>query len=153
MAGKKQTHKGTYVPKNPEKYIGTNTANITYRSSWEYSVMTYFDHHPNVIAWSSECVSIPYRNPLTGRQTVYVPDFLVVYEANGKKQAEMIEVKPAKEVPGLLKEGAKKLTKRDRLAQILNAAKWQAAAAFCAKRNIRFRVITEQDLFVFKRKK
>lgn len=153
MAGKKQTHKGNYVPKNPEKYIGTNTANITYRSSWEYSVMTYFDHHPNVIAWSSECVSIPYRNPLTGRQTVYVPDFLVVYEANGKKQAGDFLGGFHLDHLGLLKEGAKKLTKRDRLAQILNAAKWQAAAAFCAKRNIRFRVITEQDLFVFKRKK
>ncbi len=153
MAGRKsQTHKGVYALKNPEKYIGTNSGKVTYRSSWEYSVMTYFDHHPNVLAWSSESISIPYRNPLTGKQTVYVPDFLVVYEdKSGRRRAEMIEVKPAKEVPGLLNEN-KKLTKRDRLAQILNAAKWQAAAAFCAKRNIYFRVITEQDLYVFKRK-
>lgn len=113
--------------------------------------MTFFDLHPSVIAWSSESVSIPYRNPLTGKQTVYIPDFLVVYEAKkGVRRAEMIEVKPAKEVPGLIKE--KKISKRDQLSQIINAAKWQAAAAFCAKRNIKFRVITEQDLFVFKRK-
>jgi hypothetical protein len=148
MAGRNnKTHKGTYVLKNPEKYIGTG--NVTYRSSWEYSVMTFFDNHASVIAWSSESISIPYRNPLTNRQTVYIPDFLVVYESNGRKVAEMIEVKPAKEVPGMLNE---KLSKRDRLAQILNAAKWQAAIAFCAKRNIRFRVITEKDLYVFKRK-
>jgi hypothetical protein len=152
MAGRKsQTHKGNYALKNPEKYIGTNTGNVTYRSSWEYSVMTFFDLHPSVIAWSSESISIPYRNPLTGKQTVYIPDFLVVYEnKTGGKHAEMIEVKPAKEVPGLVRD--KKLSKRDHLAQIINAAKWQAAASFCAKRNIKFRVITEKDLFVFKRK-
>jgi len=149
MASKKP-HKSQYIPKNPNKVIGTKQ--ITYRSSWELSVMRYFDHHPNVIAWSSESISIPYRNPLTGKQTVYVPDFLVVYEdKNGLRRAEMIEVKPAKEVPGLLNE-TKKLSKRDKFAQVLNAAKWQAAAAFCAKRKIRFRVLTEQELFLFKRK-
>lgn len=113
--------------------------------------MVFFDNHPMVIAWSSESISIPYRNPLTGRQTVYVPDFLVVYERNGKKHAEMIEVKPAKEVPGY--EQKRRLTKKDKLAQVLNAAKWQAAISFCAKRGITFRVITENDLYQFKRKK
>ncbi len=141
-------YRGTFIPVNPAKYIGTKT--ITYRSSWEYSVMTFLDVHPSVIAWSSESVSIPYRNPLTGKQTVYVPDFLVVYEdKGGKRRAEMIEVKPSKEVPGMLAE--KKASKRDRLAQILNAAKWKAAISFCAKRNIKFRVLTEKDLYVFKR--
>ena len=112
--------------------------------------MTYFDRHPNVLAWSSESISIPYLNPFTQRQTVYVPDFIVVYQdRSGKRHAEMIEVKPAKEVPGLLKE--QRISKKTKFAQVLNAAKWQAAAAFCAKRNIRFRVVTEDDLFVMKR--
>lgn len=145
---KRASHKGEFIPKNPAKYIGTSK--ITYRSSWEFTVMTYFDNHPSVLAWSSESISIPYRNPLTGRQTVYVPDFLVVYERDGRRHAEMIEVKPAKEVPGLLTE--KKVSKKTQLTQILNAAKWQAAMAFCAKRRITFRVITEDDLYVFKRK-
>lgn len=114
--------------------------------------MAFADEHRNVLAWSSESISIPYRNPLTGKQSIYVPDFLIVYEGNGKRHAEMVEIKPAKEVPGLLNESSK-LSKRDRLAQIINAAKWQAAAAFCAKRHIRFRVLTEKDMFIFKRKK
>lgn len=112
--------------------------------------MSYFDNHPSVLAWSSESISIPYLNPLTRRQTVYVPDFLVVYEREGKKIAEMIEIKPEKEVPGMLVE--KRMSQRTKFAQILNAAKWKAAMAFCAKRGIKFRVITERDLFVFKRK-
>ena len=116
--------------------------------------MVYLDTRPEVIAWQSEGLSIPYRNPLTGRQTVYVPDFLVVYidSRTGSYKAEMIEVKPAKEVPGMLNE-TKKLSKKDKLAQAVNAAKWQAAASFCAKRKIRFRVLTEVDLFLFKRTK
>ena len=148
---KNAAHRGQFIPKNPSKYLGKG--DITYRSSWEYSVMTYLDNHPSVIAWQSEGLSIPYRNPLTGKQTVYVPDFLVVYQdRTGGHRAEMIEVKPAKEVPGMLNE-TKKLSKKDRLSQVVNAAKWQAAASFCAKRRIRFRVMTENDLFLFKRKK
>jgi len=147
MAGK--THKGEFIPKNPSKYIGTGK--IQYRSSWELQLMLFFDKNVNVVAWSSESISIPYRNPLTGKQTVYVPDFLIVTnDKTGKRHAEMIEVKPAKEVPGLITEG--RISKHTRLAQILNAAKWQAAAAFCAKRNIRFRVITERDLYPMKGK-
>ena len=119
------------------------------RSSWEYSVARYLDENAHVLAWSSEPVSIPYRNPLTGKHTIYVPDFLVVYERNGKKFAEMIEVKPAKEVPGMIVE--KKMSPRTKAAQIVNAAKWQAAIAFCNKRHIKFRVLTEVDLYLFKR--
>lgn len=145
----KFSHKGQYVPKNPEKVFGSK--NITYRSSWEFSVMRYLDNHPSVIAWSSESISIPYRNPLTGRHTVYIPDFMVVFQdKNGQQQAQMIEVKPAKEVPGMLNE---KVSTKDRMAQVLNAAKWQAAAAFCKKRGITFRILTERDLFKNERKK
>ena len=143
-------HKGGFIPKNPSKYIGTGK--IQYRSSWELGMMLFFDKTESILAWSSESISIPYRNPLTLKQTVYVPDFLIVYQdKNGKKHAEMIEVKPAKEVPGLITEGF--ISKRTKLAQVLNAAKWQAAAAFCAKRNIRFRVVTEKDLYPVKGRK
>ncbi len=147
VAGK--THKAEYIPKNPEKYIGTGK--IQTRSSWEMVMCRYLDHHPHVLAWSSESIQIPYRNPLTGKYTVYIPDFLVVYaDKSGKRKVEMIEVKPAKEVPGLVTD--KRMSKHSRLAQIVNAAKWQAAIAFCAKRGIFFRVLTENDLFLFKRK-
>jgi hypothetical protein len=141
----KSSHKGQFMPKNPEKVFGSK--NIIYRSSWEFTLMRYLDSRPEVVAWSSEGVSIPYRNPLTGRHTVYIPDFLVIYQdKSGKNKVEMIEVKPAKEVPGLLNE-SKKLTKKDMMAQALNMAKWQAAMAFCKKRGIHFRIMTEMELF------
>ena len=85
--------KGKFYPKNQEKYIGLKTP--TYRSSWEQAFMRLCDEHPNVSKWASESIKIPYRHPFTGKYTVYVPDFFVVYvDKNGRKNAEMIEVKP-----------------------------------------------------------
>jgi hypothetical protein len=152
MAGRKQTLKGKYIPENPQKYFGGSVDDITYRSSWEWTCMREFDRNPMVIGWSSETCAIPYFNPFTKKQTVYVPDFVIVYEdRGGKKHAEMIEVKPAKEVPGLMTEG--KLSQRDQAAQALNYIKWQAALAFCKKRKIGFRVMTETEIYASNKKK
>lgn len=115
--------------------------------------MTMFDRHPNVLAWASESVSIPYRNPFTGKQTVYIPDFLVVYvDKDGSKFCEMIEVKPLKEVAGYQRVSETtgrplRTSQKDQATQILNAAKWQAALAYCARNGFRFRVVTEDSLF------
>ena len=85
--------KGKFSPKNAEKYIGLKTP--TYRSSWEHAFMRLCDEHPNVAKWASESIKIPYRHPMTGKYTVYVPDFFIVYvDKNGRKHAEMVEVKP-----------------------------------------------------------
>lgn len=146
-----KTAKDEFIPENPKKYIGTYP--ITYRSSWEHAVMRVFDQHPFVIAWASESVSVPYMNPLTGKWAMYVPDFIVVYaDKNGKKHAEMIEVKPLKERPDYVKKPGERLSKRTQLMQIINAAKFMAAASYCKKNNIRFRVASEDELFAWRKK-
>jgi hypothetical protein len=38
-------------------------------------------------------------------------------------------------------------SKRDKAAYVINDAKWKAAQAFCAARNLTFRVMTEYDLY------
>ena len=79
---------GKFALKNPEKYMGNRTP--TYRSSWEWAVMQMFDNNQSIEKWGSEVIKIPYRDPLTGRHTIYVPDFFVVYnDKNGKKNAEV----------------------------------------------------------------
>jgi len=65
--------KGEYIPKNPAKIIGKTP--IIYRSSWEMSLMRVFDFNKNILAWSSESISIPYQNPLTEKWSLYLPDF------------------------------------------------------------------------------
>ena len=139
MAGKYAN--GQFQPTNPSKYIGKKTP--TYRSSWEHTVMTFFDKNPAILQWASEAIHVNYRNPFTGKNTIYVPDFFILYlDKNGKQHAEIIEVKPLKETSL-----AEAKSTRDKAAAILNMAKWQAATAYCAAQGLKFRVVTEQDLF------
>lgn len=133
-------HQTFYTPKNPDKYIGPKIPYV--RSSWEMKVCLLCDSNPNIIAWASEPCSIPYYNPVLQKQTVYIPDFLVVYvDRNGNKHSELIEIKPKIQMI----ENAKR--KQDKLAAIVNEAKWDAARKFCAKRGLVFRVATEDHIF------
>lgn len=132
---------GKYTPVNPSKYVGTYP--ILYRSSWEFTVMAMFDSNPNIINWASESLKIPYQNPFTGKYTVYIPDFVVTYmDANGKTNAEIIEVKPAKET---FLEQAKTL--RSKAAFALNQYKWAAATAFAKSHGMKFRVMNEENIY------
>ena len=133
-----------FIPKNPHKLVGNATP--FYRSSWELTVMTLLDNHPNVIQWASESITIPYINPLTGKRSLYVPDFFVLYrDKSGRERAELIEVKPRKEA---IAENAK--SKRDRAALVVNTAKWAAAMTYCKKAGINFRILTENDIYITK---
>jgi hypothetical protein len=85
--------RGKFTMRHPEKYVGTKVP--TYRSSWEWSFMNFCDTNKSVQKWASEAISIPYRCPLTGKQTIYVPDFFIQYaDKTGKMFVELIEVKP-----------------------------------------------------------
>jgi TnsA endonuclease N terminal len=133
--------KDKFNVKNPEKYIGKRTP--IYRSSWELTFMLMCDNNPNIIQWASEAVQIPYMNPLTRKQSMYVPDFLIVYiDKDGNKKVELIEVKPSHETSI-----AEAKNNRNRLVAGKNLAKWGAAKAWCARQGITFRVITEKDIF------
>jgi hypothetical protein len=132
---------GKYQIKNPEKYMGKRLPN--YRSSWEFTFMSFCDNNPAVINWVSEGVKIPYYNPVSGKQTIYVPDFLVVYvDANQRQHTELVEIKPSKEAT---MESARSY--RDKLMVAINMAKWAAADSWARANNMRFRVVTEFDIF------
>jgi hypothetical protein len=106
--------------------------------------MMFADSNPKVIKWASESIQIPYRNPLSGKQTIYVPDFFVVYQdRNGKTISELIEIKPKAQT--MITE--KTRSARDRASIAVNHYKWQAANAWCSRMGVKFRVITENDIF------
>jgi hypothetical protein len=133
---------GKFNLKNPDKYVGTKTP--TYRSSWEFAFMKFCDEHASVTQWASEAIQIPYRNPLTGKYTIYVPDFFIAYgDKGGKQRVELIEVKPANQA-------IREKTGRSRANQahwIINQAKWEAARAWCKQKGLFFRIVTEDDIF------
>lgn len=106
--------------------------------------MKMCDEHPAVAKWASESIKIPYRDPLTGKYTIYVPDFFVVYANKfGKTKAEIVEIKPDNQT---MKESVGK-NGFNQAQFIKNRAKWEAASAYAKQHGIYFRVITEKDLF------
>lgn len=138
---------GPYTVKNPQKYIGKGVPR--YRSGWELTFMTFCDNNESVLHWASEAIKIPYRHPLTGKQTIYVPDFFVVYQnKHGQKIAEVVEIKPKKQ--SLIE--SRKASVKDRAIVAVNHAKWAAANAYCKMQGLTFRVITEDDIFYNGRK-
>jgi len=133
---------GKYEIKNPEKYIGTKTP--MYRSSWEWHFMKMCDENPAVAKWASEAIKVPYRDPLTGKYTIYVPDFFIMYKNKyGKTKAELIEIKPDNQT---MRESVGK-NYYNQAQYVKNKAKWEAASAYAKQNGIHFRVVTEKDLF------
>ena len=132
---------GPYTVKNPAKYVGKGVPR--YRSGWELSFMIFLDNNDNVMQWASESIQIPYRNPVTGKQSIYVPDFLITYRTRQNTLiAEVIEIKPKKQ--SIIES---KMNNRDRMVVAINYAKWDSATKWCNRNGLKFRVITEQDLF------
>ena len=133
---------GHFKMKNPKKYSGTNKPLA--RSSWEFVFMRMLDEHPSIIQWSSETIKIPYKDPFTGKHTIYVPDFLVVYEDKfGNKHAEVVEVKPSNHT---LREKVGN-SRYNQEQYVKNLAKWEAANVWCKQKNLKFRVVNEDEIF------
>jgi hypothetical protein len=131
---------GFFTPTNPEKYVGSGTPK--YRSGWELTFMRFCDNHPGVVQWASENVRIPYRNPFTGKDTFYVPDFFVVYQNANGRQAELVEIKPkAQAVMELAR------SQQEKAAVALNMCKWAAAKIWCKRMGANFRILTEEDIY------
>jgi len=128
--------------KHPEKYVGTKVP--TYRSSWEWSFMNFCDSNTHIMKWASEAIQIPYKDPLTGRQTIYVPDFFIQYlDKNGRMLVELIEIKPASQT--ILERVGK--NKYNQQQFVKNQAKWAAANIWCRQQGIKFRILNENDIF------
>ena len=142
MARQPNFARGLFTPQNVKKYIGSKQPR--YRSGWELAFMRMCDAHPNIVNWASEPIRIPYINPITGRKTNYVPDFVIQYrDKNGRAHNEVIEIKPFNQTT---QERAKSYTEQQQA--VVNKAKWNAAIEWSSKRGLRFRVLTENEIFL-----
>ena len=106
--------------------------------------MRMLDEHQGVEKWASESIQIPYRDPFTGKYTIYVPDFFIVYnDKAGGKHAEVVEVKPESQT--ILEKVGKSRYNQEQYVKII--AKWEAAGAWCKQQGLKFRVVNEGDIF------
>ena len=132
---------GFYEVKNPNKYVGNGKPK--FRSSWEMTFMMFLDSNDNIINWASEPLSIPYRHPLTGKMTMYVPDFIVTYKGpNNTRKTELIEIKPKSQSVVEVK-----MKDREKAVIAVNYAKWDQATKWARQNGITFRVLTEENIF------
>jgi len=139
--------KGLFKPTNPTKYKG-DPSNIVYRSRWELKFMTYLDSHKDVLDWSSEEFSIPYRSPIDNRVHRYFPDFRVKKRnPQGIEEIVVVEIKPFKETkPPPVQTKKTKQYLKEVYTWGINEAKWKAAQLYCADRKWKFIIMTEHDL-------
>ena len=134
--------KGLFTPKNPEKYLGDITK-IRFLSSWELIFMIMCDTKPYILKWGSEEFRVKYWNPLKNKVCDYIPDFIIKYKnKHDEVITEVIEIKPKKQ--SVI---SKKMSDYDKAALIVNQAKWSAAVSLCESHGIKFRVLTEEELF------
>ena len=144
-----------YTPKNPEKYIG-KTLPIC-RSSWESYMCAWFDHTTAVLQWCSECIAIKYQDPAlpikkNGSPNIrnYYPDFFaVIQNKDGTVEKLIIEIKPSKETRAPRKDKRKTLKTAlyENKTWMTNQAKWAAAQRFCDANGLKFKLITEKQIF------
>ena len=137
---------GVFKPRDRNKYRGKTWP--IYRSGWELKFFRWCDLNENVTAWDSECVIVPYNNPLTGRINRYFVDGLItINETNGPK-TYLIEIKPSKQtVPPVVKKSKKRSTMLyEQKTYVKNKAKWLAAEKWAKKKGIEFKILTEKEL-------
>ena len=139
---------GRFKPRHPEKYRG-DVEHIRYMSSWELHTHQFLDNNPNILEWNSEEIPIPYLKPTDGRVHYYYPDYWIRYQnKRGEMIQEIWEVKPKKEVSRPKTVGkTREQQLKEAVTYEINKAKWKAAEAFCKKHGLRFKILTEDQLF------
>lgn len=146
MTSGKNTYKGWFKPKNPQKYRG-NANNIVYRSSWELRCMKWFDTNENIVWWSSEELVIPYFSPVDNRMHRYFPDFVIrVKKKDGSQMTYVIEVKPESQTKVPTQKRRTKKYIQEAATYVINQSKWRAADKFCQDNGWQFQILTEKEL-------
>jgi hypothetical protein len=147
MAYTKDTYRGKFTPKNPQKYVGDNS-NVIYRSSYELKFMKWCDLNDNILKWNSEEIVVPYISPMDNKIHRYFVDFTIqVKSKNGDVKTYMIEVKPFRftQEPQIPKRKSKQFL-NEVIQWNVNQAKWESASKFASERGWQFMLVTEKDL-------
>jgi len=138
---------GIYSPINKNKYMGSS--NPVYRSALERDFFLFFDQNPNVTAWASEGIVVPYYNDVDHKVHNYYVDLIAaIKQKDGTVQKYLIELKPhSQTLPPVQSNKKKKSTVLyEHLMHHKNQCKWKAASDYAAKKGMKFIVLTEKYL-------
>jgi hypothetical protein len=140
---------GLYTPINKDKYKGST--NPSYRCSLEKNFFLYFDKNPNVVAWASESIVIPYYNDVDKKVHKYYIDLIAaIKNPNGEVQKYLIELKPYAQTQPPKQSNKKKSSTvlYENLMYHQNQCKWKAAHEYAAKKGMKFIILTEKFLTI-----
>lgn len=142
---------GFFKPKSPEKYSGDHTK-IVFRSSWEWSFMTWCDRNPSILEWSSEEFHIPYYYSVDEKMHRYFVDFKIKIKTPQGVFVFLIEIKPLAQIqrPKAPKKQTKKALSsyEEQIKEwVKNQEKWEAASKYALDRGWGFKVLSEHELF------
>lgn len=138
---------GFFSPLHPEKYSGTTP--IIFRSSLERQFMRWCDGASHVTNWTSESYIIPYLNPIDGKWHRYFCDnSITLKDKNGIEHKFLVEIKPKRKTvaPTESKKKSTATILHEKVEWVKFQSKSRAATLFAEKHNMKFIVLTEEDL-------
>jgi len=140
---------GNFKPVNPDKLLSKNPY---YRSSFELHFMRFCDNNPAILNWSNEDICIKYLKPVDKKCHRYFMDFrIVTLNSNNEKVTTLIEIKPYEQTKKPIRgRKSEKNFLKECITYSTNISKWQFASEFCKKRGWKFKIITENELFLNK---
>ena len=142
----KRFHQGIYKPSNIDKFIGREAI---FRSGLELRAFRFFDSNPNVLKWGSECIQVPYFDPIACKNRVYHVDNFVMIKEGDVIKKYLVEIKPYKQTipPKVTKRRKKEHLIYEQAQYLTNSeGKWKAAKKFAKKNGMEFIIITEKEL-------
>lgn len=152
----KNAKQGWYELTNPNKFIkpidehmqSHKNGKVNYKSGLELKAIRYADFNKHIVAWSLEPFNIKYIKPTDGKKHRYYIDLFLEFNSGDRF---IVEVKSKSEtIP------PKKPKKNTQKSQInyqraletfaINQAKWQSAKEFAKNNDLRFIILTENEL-------
>jgi hypothetical protein len=137
------SYNGSFKITKPEKYMGDYTK-VVYRSLWERQCFKWCENNPNVKAWNSEEVVVPYLSRADKRMHRYFVDLLVEMTSG---EIFLIEIKPKIQTKPPVK--PKRKTKKyinEVVTYVKNQDKWESADKFANHKGWKFQIWTEDTL-------
>jgi hypothetical protein len=137
---------GIYKPVDRTKYAGRKLPQ--YRSSWELKFFQWCDKNVNVIEWSSESVIVPYKSPVDNRYHRYFVDSKLTLREGEELVRYLVEIKPSQQTKPPVESSRKKKSTilYERVTYAVNQAKWAAAEKYAEGKNMKFIILTENEL-------
>lgn len=157
---KYKSHKGWYALQHPEKFIKpldeymesytvqNGVSYIQYKSMLERIAFRYADMNPKIKRFSIEPFNIKYIKPTDNKQHRYFIDMFLEFITGDKFIVEIKskgETQPPKK-PKVLNGKNVKYYKNSIETYLVNQAKWKSANEFAKQQNMKFIILTEDQL-------